>query len=198
MRKLLCVMMLFMVTGCASTDLTGYVDPAYQHHNLGKTIICIKGADMGEVFEAEEKISLMLADYNIKSLKYSEVILPTRENRAAEGPLLRSSGADSLLLVAVAKGSVEDYVPPTYTYGKYGTTVSGGYYTTDLIMATKVTVFDMHTGNQIYTADGKSDGGLSYISLLLNAAKTALKDMEKKGLIHKLPTPREDISDASL
>lgn len=44
-----------MVTGCASTDLTGYVDPAYQHHNLGKTIICIKGADMGEVFEAEEK-----------------------------------------------------------------------------------------------------------------------------------------------
>lgn len=51
MRKLLCLIILFMVTGCASTDLTGYVDPAYQHHNLGKTIICIKGADMGEVFE---------------------------------------------------------------------------------------------------------------------------------------------------
>ena len=62
MRKLLCLIILFMVTGCASTDLTGYVDPAYQHHNLGKTIICIKGADMGEVFEAEEKISLMLAE----------------------------------------------------------------------------------------------------------------------------------------
>lgn len=187
-----------MVTGCASTDLTGYVDPAYQHHNLGKTIICIKGADMGEVFEAEEKISLMLADYNIQSLKYSEIILPTRENRATEGALLRSSGADSLLLVAVAKGSVEDYVPPTYTYGKYGTTVSGGYYTTDLIMATNVTVFDLHTGNQIYTADGKSDGGLSYISLLLNAAKTSLKDMEKKGLIHKLPVLRENSSDEIL
>ena len=187
-----------MVAGCASTDLTGYVDPAYQHHNLGKTIICIKGADMGEVFEAEEKISLMLADYNIQSLKYSEIILPTRENRTTEGALLRSSGADSLLLVAVAKGSVEDYVPPTYTYGKYGTTVSGGYYTTDLIMATNVTVFDLHTGNQIYTADGKSDGGLSYISLLLNAAKTSLKDMEKKGLIHKLPVPRENSSDEIL
>ena len=169
MRKLLCLIILFMVTGCASTDLTGYVDPAYQHHNLGKTIICIKGADMGEVFEAEEKISLMLADYNIQSLKYSEIILPTRVNRATEGALLRSSGADSLLLVAAAKGSVGDYVPPTYTYGKYGTTVSGGYYTTDLIMATNVTVFDLHTGNQIYTADGKSDGGLSYISLLLRA-----------------------------
>ena len=46
MRKLLCLIILFRVTGCASTDLTGYVDPAYQHHNLGKTIICIKGADM--------------------------------------------------------------------------------------------------------------------------------------------------------
>jgi hypothetical protein len=187
-----------MVTGCASTDLTGYVDPAYQHHNLGKTIICIKGADMGEVFEAEDKISLMLADYNIQSLKYSEIILPTREKRTTEGALLRSSGADSLLLVVVAKGSVEDYVPPTYTYGKYGTTVSGGYYTTDLIMATNVTVFDLHTGNQIYTADRKSDGGLSYISLLLNAAKTSLKDMEKKGLIHKLPVPRENSSDEIL
>lgn len=187
-----------MVTGCASTDLTGYVDPAYQHHNLGKTIICIKGADMGEVFEAEDKISLMLADYNIQSLKYSEIILPTREKRTTEGALLRSSGADSLLLVAVAKGSVEDYVPPTYTYGKYGTTVSGGYYTTDLIMATNVTVFDLRTGNQIYTADGKSDGGLSYISLLLNAAKTSLKDMGKKGLIHKLPVPRENSSDEIL
>ena len=62
-------------------------------------------------------------------------------------------------------------------------------------MATNVTVFDLHTGNQIYTADGKSDGGLSYISLLLNAAKTSLKDMEKKGLIHKLPVPRENSSD---
>lgn len=68
-----------MVTGCASTDLTGYVDPAYQHHNLGKTIICIKGADMGEAFEAEEKISLMLADYNIQSLKYSERVMTSRE-----------------------------------------------------------------------------------------------------------------------
>lgn len=198
MKNLLWLIILFMVSGCASTDLTGYVDPAYQNHNLGKTIICIKGADMGEVFEAEEKISLMLADYNIKSLKYSEIILPTREDSATEGALLRSSGADSLLLVAVAKGAVEDYVPPTYTYGKYGTTVSGGYYTTDFIMATKVTVFDIHTGNKIYTADGKSDGGLSYISLLLNAAKTALKDMEKKGLIHKLPTPQEHSPDASL
>lgn len=198
MKKLLCLMLLFMLAGCASTDLTGYIDPAYQNHNLRKMIVCIKGADMGEVFEAEEKISQMLADYNIKALKYSEIILPTRENNATEETLLRASGADSLLLVAVAKGSVEDYVPPTYTYGKYGTTVSGGYYTTDLIIATKVTIFDIHTGNQIYTADGKSDGGLSYISLLLNAAKTALKDMEKKGLIHKIPVSKERDTGASL
>lgn len=198
MKKLLCLLFLLTLAGCASTDLTGYVDPAYKNRNIEKMVVCIKGADMGEVFEAEEKISLMLADYNIKALKYSEIILPTRENSATEGTLLRASGADSLLLVAVAKGSVEDYVPPTYTYGKYGTSVSGGYYTTDLVMATKVTIFDMQTGNRIYTADGKSDGGLSYISLLLNAAKTALKDMEKKGLIRKIPVPKEQNTGASL
>lgn len=197
MRKLFCLIFLAMFAGCASTELTGYVDPAYQNHNLEKMIVCITGVNMGETFEAEEKISQMLTDYNIKALKYSEIILPTRENTATEETLLRASGADSLLLVAVSKGSVEDYVPPTYTHGKYGTNVSGGYYTTDLTMKTKVIIFDIATGNKIYLADGDSDGGVSYIALLLNAAKTALKDMEKKGLLHKTAILQRQSSGAS-
>lgn len=186
-NTLLCLFAIALFTSCTFTDMTGYVDPAYKNYRLGKVLVYIEGTRLGETLEAEDDIVETLKNYGLTGIKYSTIVPPTRDDPASRMKNIFNSGCDSLLAVSITKDSVQDYVPATYTYGKYGGQYSGGYYSTEPVLKSYITVINLHTGDVVYRAEGLSDGGLSYLQMLVHATKKALRDMEKQGLVQAIP-----------
>ena len=183
----LCLFSILMLCSCTFTDMTGYVDPAYKNYKLGKVLVYIDGAMLGEMLEAEDDIIEQLKKYGISSIKYSSIVPPTRDTPELRMQHILKSGCNSLFAVSIQKDSNQEYVPATYIYGKYGTKVSNGYYSTEPILISNISIVNLNTGDIVYRADGVSDGGLSYLQMIVHATKKALRDMEKQGLIQSMP-----------
>lgn len=205
MRKLLFLFLTIMVSGCTTTEMTGFLDPQYKNHQISKVVVRAHGATLEETLTAEQKFAEKLNTHNVNTIKFTDIAPPTRKyTLAQEAKLLKKTGADSLFTVYVArKDSVESYVPPTYHAGKTTSTVNmagnmayisshttpgyttGGYSVSSPIMATFSNLVDLRNGNEIWRGEGYSSGASSYLDLLLNAGESAIADMGEKGLLSK-------------
>ena len=203
MKKFLALTLTILIAGCATTDMTGYVDPKYRDHKISKVVVRAKGATLEEMLATEQKLSEKFSTKNVYAIKFSDLAPPTRKfTSAQEFKLMKKAGADSVLTVNIAgKDTVETYVPVTYHPGVTTSTVNmigstayvnsyttpgyttGGYSVSSPTMATFSTLVDLRSGNRIWQGEGYTTGDGSYLALLINAGESAISDLEKNGLL---------------
>lgn len=132
--------------GCASTNLTSFVDPEAKDNQYKSILIYFPSSELDEQMEGEEIIQEIFLENGIKADVSTSVFLPTREyneNEILEN--LKKNNIDAVLLVEfVDSWTDESYVPQsstTKTKGEvnvYGNTAKykensktysyGGYY----------------------------------------------------------------------
>ena len=204
MRKLLLLGFCAVLAGCASTDMTGFVDPQYKNYHASHVVVRVKGAKLDNTFSAEKEFAAQLAAHHIKVTKFSDLIPPTRSySPSQETALLRKTGADSLLTVEITgKDTRESYIPPTFHPGQtttqvnqignmaYATTytspgyTTGGYAVSSSVLNTLSTLIDLKNGREIWRGEGSSSGDeISSINLLLSAGEAAIDDLSAKAII---------------
>ena len=204
MRKLLLLGFCAVLAGCASTDMTGFVDPQYKNYHASHVVVRVKGAKLDNTFSAEKEFAEQLAAHHIKVTKFSDLIPPTRSySPSQETALLRKAGADSLLTVEITgKDTRESYIPPTFHPGQtttqvnqignmdYATTytspgyTTGGYAVSSSVLNTLSTLIDLKNGREIWRGEGSSSGDeISSINLLLSAGEAAIDDLSAKAII---------------
>ncbi len=204
MRKLLLLGFCAVLAGCASTDMTGFVDPQYKNYHASHVVVRVKGAKLDNMFKAEQAFAKQLTAHHIKVTKFTDVIPPTRSHPSSqETYLLRKTGADSLLTIQITgKDSVETYIPPTFHPGQtttqinqignmaYATTytspgyTTGGYAVSSSVLNTISTLVDLKNGREIWRGEGSSSGDeISSINLLLSAGEAAIDDLSAKAII---------------
>lgn len=204
MRKLLLLGFCVALAGCASTDMTGFVDPQYKNYHASHVVVRVKGAKLDNTFSAEQEFAKQLTAHHIKVTKFSDLIPPTRSySPSQETALLRKTGADSLLTVEITgKDTRESYIPPTFHPGQtttqvnqignmaYATTytspgyTTGGYAVSSSVLNTISTLVDLKNGREIWRGEGSSSGDeISSINLLLSAGEAAIDDLSAKAII---------------
>ena len=204
MRKLLLLGFCVALAGCASTDMTGFVDPQYKNYHASHVVVRVKGAKLDNTFSAEKEFAEQLAAHHIKVTKFSDLIPPTRSySPSQETALLRKTGADSLLTLEIrGKDTRESYIPPTFHPGQtttqvnqignmaYATTytspgyTTGGYAVSSSVLNTISTLVDLKNSREIWRGEGSSSGDeISSISLLLSAGEAAIDDLSAKAII---------------
>ena len=206
MRKLLLLGFCVALAGCASTDMTGFVDPQYKNYHASHVVVRVKGAKLDNMFKAEQEFAKQLTAHHIKVTKFSDLIPPTRSySPSQETALLRKAGADSLLTVEITgKDTRESYIPPTFHPGQtttqvnqignmaYATTytspgyTTGGYAVSSSVLNTISTLVDLKNGREIWRGEGSSSGDEVYhLNLLLSAGEAAIDDLSEKGILPK-------------
>lgn len=204
MRKLLLLGFCVALAGCASTDMTGFVDPQYKNYHTSHIVVRVKGAKLDNTFNAEQQFAEQLTAHHIKVTKFTDIIPPTRSySPSQETALLKKTGADSFLTVEITgKDSVETYIPPTFHPGQtttqvnqignmaYATTytspgyTTGGYAVSSSVLNTISTLVDLKNSREIWRGEGSSSGDeISSISLLLSAGEAAIDDLSAKAII---------------
>lgn len=204
MRKLLLFSFWAVLAGCASTDMTGFVDPQYKNYHASHVVVRVKGAKLDNTFNAEQQFAEQLASHHVKVTKFTDVIPPTRSySPSQEKVLLKKTGADSLLTVEITgKDSVETYIPPTFHPGQmttqinqigntaYATThttpgyTTGGYVVSSAVLNTLSTFVDLKNGREIWRGEGSSSGDeISSLNLLLSAGEAAIDDLSAKAIL---------------
>ena len=204
MRKLLLLSFCAVLVGCASTEMTGFVDPQYTNYQASHVVVRVKGAKLDNTFSAEKGFAEQLVAHHVKVTKFTDIIPPTRNySPAQQASLLRKTGADSLLTVEITgKDTRESYIPPTFYPGQtttqvnqignmaYATTytspgyTTGGYAVSSSVLNTLSTLIDLKNGREIWRGEGSSSGDeISSINLLLSAGEAAIDDLSAKAII---------------
>lgn len=203
LRKLI-ILFALTLTACATTETTGFVDPAYRDGNfkVKKVVIEIYDASLEETLSAEKKLAEKFASYGVEPIKFTDIAPPTRKYTPKEKTkLIKKTGANSLFTLYSQKGSYKSDIPATYhagttntyvnTFGNtaYITTqstpgyITGGYSVTELMVSTICTLKDTKNGNTVWRAEGFTDGEASYVDMIINAGTDAIKDLNSKGLL---------------
>lgn len=204
MKKFLLLLVIIPLCSCATTRTFGYLDPDYQNnYKISQIIVSFKGVTLDEVFKLEDQMIQKLSAYNVKVIKYTEIIPPTKNYTDDERlNKIRESGADTLLVIDVARDSVSTYVPETYYQGRTTSQVntfgndtyvstytspgytSGGYEVSAPIMFTVSSLIDVQNGNTIWKAETSGSGSefSSFSALLELTCDDIIVDMNDKGL----------------
>lgn len=209
-----------LLAGCVTTNTTGYVDPDYRKsgYEVSKVVIQVTGATMEETQIAEQKLSEKFNAHNVETIKYTDIVPPTRNYSDQKiVSLINKTGADSLFSISIGKDIVESYVPATYhpgtttsqvnTVGNYSyvTTstspgyTTGGYSTSSPVMASLSNLVDLKKRREVWRAEGQASGdnswtSISFADLLVSIGSDAIDDLVEKGLLPVIPD-NENLSD---
>ncbi len=204
MKKILLLLITIQLCACASTKTFGYLDPDYQNnYKVTQVIVSFKGVGLDEVFQFENKIIQRLSVYNIKGIRYTAIIPPTKNYTDDEwGVKIKESGADALLTISIARDSVTSYVPQMYHSGSTTSTVNtvgntsyvstttspdyttGGYQLSAPITFTMSSLIDIKNGNTVWKAETSGSGSefSTFSELLELTFDDIITDMNDKGL----------------
>lgn len=203
----------FFLAGCVTTSTTGFVDPGYREsgYEVSKVIVQVSGATMEETQIAEQKISEKFNAHGVQTVKFTDIVPPTREYTPEKiKTLIKKTGAKSLFAIYIVKDTVESYVPLTYhtgttthlvnTIGSYSyvTTntqpgyTSGGYSTSEPFIASMASLTDLSKGSVVWKAEGHAiaDSSFSlkdinFSDLMVSTGIDAINDLVDKGILRE-------------
>lgn len=173
MKKITILLLLFSLAGCASTNLTSYVDPEFRNKTYNSFVIEYLSNDLQRKSFIEKRVAEILFTKGIRTHIGIDVFPPTRKLSNEEiGRIIHRTGAEGYLLIAMTNAySVQTYVPPTYntsgsaySYGNYTnvsatTTQTGGYTVNKPVQEFKIELIDVSTSKTAYQATGQTRGG---------------------------------------
>jgi len=209
MKKIpLLIVPIFLLVGCVTTKTTGFVDPDYRDvdYQISTVVVRVLRATMEETQIAEQKLTEKFNAHNVKAIKFTDIVPPTRsyeEDKIAI--LMKEAGADSVFSFFTLRDTVQSYVPPTYHAGattsqvntvgnhSYVTKstapgyISGGYSTSAPIMVSSAWLIDLNKGKLVWKAEGEASGNelTGFSDLLVDIGTDAIDDLVEKGILQE-------------
>ncbi|MBN3033199.1 MAG: hypothetical protein JW873_03810 [Candidatus Saganbacteria bacterium] len=163
---------LFLICGCADTNVTSFRDPDFKDTVYKKLLIVVPFSDLDLKKTAEESLQKAFQAKEIEVLIGFQTIPPTRDFSYEElSKILKTNGIDGVLILAVSDyWKDQAYVPETstsrgsaYIIGnsiQYNSTTnkSGGYYISKPRIKFECRLFDVKTGKVAWMATSMTRG----------------------------------------
>lgn len=111
------------LTGCASTKMTTFADPAAVGHHYSAVVVVANVDDLAWRGQMEAALVEQLQKLDLRAYRGMELFPPTRtrSDQEAAGVLL-GHGVDAVLVASVTEAGVtQAYIPPTTTSTTTGT-----------------------------------------------------------------------------
>ncbi|QYY35928.1 hypothetical protein [Ruficoccus sp. ZRK36] len=105
-----------LLTGCTSTSISSYRDPAYAQTSYSSFVIVAGLPRVSAQGYLESELARLLSERGIDAIRGVDILPPTREyDPESITQALRESGAEAVLLVELSEfRTVGTYFPPTY------------------------------------------------------------------------------------
>ncbi len=196
--KFLYLFFIFVLSGCANTKITGFIDPAYEsNYEIDNVIVLSDGFSLEEQQSLENTFVEKFSMHNISTLRGLNVFPPTRKVETDKIlDKLKSLNVDAVLYLTLkGKDISTTYIPPTFYPGTstsyistFGNTAAirtytspgfttGGYSIENPIISVDMILFDVKKENAIWRGEGVSDGnGLTSFSDLVSSIATSTVD----------------------
>ena len=177
---ILCAAMI-AASGCASTSLTGYTDPAFEGRSYQNVAVYVETHDLGDRQALEYAIAKYASNWELRVFPTIELLPPTRAvDRQIVMEAMRANGYDAVLYVRMTDAGSQQGIgtmnmgagPSVYSY----TTLHAEF---DAILV------EVESGGTIWqsSSDSSTSDIGSWNDLLNSYANTVIKDLKKKGLI---------------
>ncbi len=168
MKKIALVLATTMfLSACASSEIRGYPDPAYNGHNFSHLLVGVNGADFATQELLVDEIVSRLEDEGVQADSFNKVFPPTRHYTDREMyEIVNQLGLDAALFVAISGSAYSDQVTGYQTYSaaqSYGNSAYRNAITVSMRSvsradAARVSLVDLSTGNTVWTGDAETAG----------------------------------------
>ena len=184
MKVLSILIVALVATGCVTTSLSSYTDPAFTGVTFDSVAIWADSNDLEWRQDLETSMrERVVSDTGAKAVRVIDFAPPTRNYDAAEiFQLMRGAGVEAVIVVAFTDTGVAQ-------------TVSGnqyGVYTSDMPWAeATVDLYQIESGVKVWTGTAKTQGDefTDWEAVRRSAGSKVIADLLAKGLLP--PPPRE-------
>ena len=202
------MILIVALAGCGSTNkiTDTWKSPDANLHQYDKIFIAALTSDVPVREAVEQKLSTLFTEHGIQSVKSLEVVPPDMENKeldVGEGLLqkVQETGSNAILTIAVIdQTSEERYVPgagryqPINRFGyyrtfggyygnRYGSLYQPGYYTTDKTYYLETNVYDVASGNLVWSTQSVTMNPTNLDSFLEAYVSSMSTKLKQDGLL---------------
>lgn len=206
-KLIMSVFAVLVLASCSSTQVvSSYKDPSAPQKNYSKILVLGIFQQKDRAFRVESENSLA---GRLKSAGYNAVTAmdeygPKAFDKVPEDQVadkLKSSGYDAVITIALLDKKKDQYYQPgrvSYQpvgvyynrFGRYYSTiydrvVDPGYYTTSTDYFLETNLYDISSGNLVYSVQTQSSDPSSAGELANDNSKKIVKDLKDKGVLTK-------------
>ena len=183
MKKLLIGLFCVAISGCASTEMTSFVDPAYRNTTFQKLLIVARTNNLTQRLWLESHLAQAFTIQKVDAKESVLLLPPTRKfSEEQRRDTMVKYGYDAYLVVDVGETGVESiYIPPTQAVTKTShnaaadrwtsvTTLLGGGTIEKPWAQVRTTLCDASTNEVAWIADSYTGGsGYSSFNTVINS-----------------------------
>lgn len=196
MKYLTLILLMLLITGCATTKIQTHIDPEHKNKTYTKILVDAPNAN----FEFKEllftKLCSDLSKRSVECITKDDLFPPTREySEPRIFEIIDQNGIDGWLIVGIGSGGSSSQYIGSQTFGSatvYGNTISGSTnsmatYSYNRNQGYSITMFDMETKYKAFIMEAStSASGLANITNTVFAeslAKKIVNEMFTTGFI---------------
>jgi hypothetical protein len=156
-----------LLSACASSEIRGYTDPAYNGHKFTHLLVGVNGANFATQELFIDEIVSRLEDEGVEAESFNSVFPPTRPYTDKEMyDVVNRLGLDAALFVSLGGSAYSDQVIGYQTYGTaqsygnsaYGNTVTVPMRSVSRADAARLSLVDLSNGNTVWLGDAETAG----------------------------------------
>lgn len=183
-RNALVLAATIFLSACASSEIQGYTDPAYQGREFKHLLVGVSGVDYATQELFVDEIIPQLESEGVEAISFSSVFPPTRRYTNREMyAVVNELGLDAALFISVGGSAYSDQVAGYQTYGTaqsysnsaYGNAVTVPMRSVSRADAARVSLMDLANGNTVWIGDAET-GGQGLLNTTDEAIAGALAD----------------------
>ena len=175
-----------VASGCASTSLTGYTDPAFADRSFQNVAVYVETSDIGDRQALEYTVAKYGEKADLHIMPTIELLPPTREvDRQIAMEAVRSHGYDAVLYVSMRSAGSNPGVGTMMIPTANGGMAPSVYSYRTLHAEFDATLVEVDSGGVVWrsSSDSSTSDIGSWGDLLNSYAKTVVGELKINGLI---------------
>lgn len=196
MKSLSLVLLVFLMTGCATTKMQTHIDPEHRDRTYSKILVDAPNANFDFKDLMVTELCSGLREKSVECITKEELFPPTREySESRIFEIIEQNGIDGWLIVGIGSGATNSQYMGSQTFGSatvYGNTIWGSansmaMYSFNRQQGYSIVMFDMETNHKAFIMEAStSASGLANITNSVFAKSLANKiinEMSAAGFI---------------
>ncbi len=209
LRLLILSSLILLLSGCTSTEINSYTDPEYTSFKSRKVVVSAPNSDLELGAKLEKYISRELIKRNVKATSLGEIVSTYKQANSEYIKVnLKTTEADSLLLILLNSGNFDKSIISTYTtanstiypnynyINKHPSAYSASAHATDNKTQINLKLYEIKTGKVIWTSDAvtntKERHATDEEAALSELAKTFARELTKSEHIGEKLSKNDD------